>query len=97
VAAILGPALRSRDVDVEFLRSAEGDAIPGIHEQVVACGSGDESRIRQLRLRHGKGRAGRLHLAIDLEVAARRSRAVVVEKYSRLSPSGLHPVLLTRA
>src|SRR4051812_35884327 len=36
------------DVDVERLRPAEGRLIPDVYEQVVARGSRDESRLRQL-------------------------------------------------
>ena len=74
---------------MERFRSAEGHLIPDVYEQVVACGSGDESRIRQLGLRHGKGRAGRLHHAVDVEVAARRSRAVVAEEVQQAVAVGV--------
>jgi hypothetical protein len=71
------------------LRSAEVVAVPRIHEQVVARGSRDEGRIRQLRLRHREGRAGRLRCAVDLEVPARRSRAVVVEEVQQAVAVGI--------
>src|SRR4029079_14376822 len=77
------------DVDVELLRPAEGRVIPDVHEQVVDGGSGDEGGLRQLRLRHGTGRTGRLHLAMALEVAAARCRAVVVEEIQQAVAVGI--------
>src|SRR4051794_14458162 len=79
----------SHDVDVELLRSAEVVAVPSIHEQVVARGSGDEGRLRQLRLPHREGRVGRLSYAVDFEVPARRSRVVVVEEVQQAVAVGI--------